>query len=148
MAQRTSNERAMSEHPDVLDLQRQFGSSLSSPSTVLGDGLMALAGVWVAISPWVLGFSLTSPAMRNHDLIIGLVVAAIGLGVTGFAERGGGLSWVAVPLGVWLILATWIVPSIGPGAGLIWSHVVAGAVMVLTGASVAGLAFMSKLRAK
>ncbi len=138
----------MREHPDVLDMQRQFGSSLGSPQTVLGDGLLALAGVWTAISPWVLGFSLTSPAMRNQDLIIGLVVAAIGLGVTGMAERGGGLSWVAVPLGIWLIISTWVVPSMGPGIGLIWSNVVAGAVMILAGASVAGFALMSKLRMK
>jgi hypothetical protein len=136
----------MGEHPDVISLQRQFGGSLGSPQSVLGDGLLALAGVWVALSPWVLGFYAIDPAVGSHNLVLGLVAAAVGLGITGLAERGGGLSWVAVPLGVWLIISTWVVPAMGPSAGLVWSNVVAGAVMILTGAGVATVALMGTRR--
>ncbi|MHA6803525.1 SPW repeat protein [Salinifilum ghardaiensis] len=136
---RTAERESMRYHPDVVELQRQYGGALGSPRTVLGDGVLALAGVWAAVSPFVIGLS-GVPALATHHLVIGLVVAGIGLGVTGMAERGGGLSWVAAPLGIWLIISTWIVPAAGPTAGLVWSNVIAGAVMVIAGAGVAAFA--------
>lgn len=142
MADRTQHGAPISEHPDVIALQQQYGGSLGQARTVLGEGILALAGVWLAISPWVTGFDATSPSMLSHNLVLGIMIAAIGLGVTGAAERGHGLSWIAVPLGVWAIIATWVVPTAGPSAGLIWSNVVAGAVTLLAGGAVAGMTLM------
>lgn len=135
----TADRESMRDHPDVVQLQRQYGGTLGSPRTVLGDGVLALAGVWAAISPLVIGLS-GLPSLTTHHLIIGLVIVGIGLGVTGMAERGGGLSWVAAPLGIWLIISTWLVPAGGPTAGLVWSNVVTGAIMVIAGAGVAAFA--------
>ncbi|MFR9730654.1 SPW repeat protein [Saccharopolyspora sp. MS10] len=142
MAQRSSHEASMRDHPDVVSLQRQYGGTLGSPQTVAADGIVALAGLWAALSPWVLGFNATEPAMRTHNLILGLVAVGIGLGVTGLFERGGGISWVLVPLGIWLIISTWIVPAAAPTVGMVWSNVVAGALLALAGAGTLGMALL------
>ncbi len=46
-------------------------------------------GVWLAISPWVLGFSATVPAMWNA-VIIGVVMAALALWTLGTDKDIGG----------------------------------------------------------
>lgn len=143
----STHPESMRTHPDVVELQHAFGRSLASPQTVLGDGLLAMAGVWAAISPFALTLGAGGAAVTTHNLVLGLVVTAIGLGVTGMAERGGGLSWVAVPMGVWLIVSTWLVPAGAPSLGLMLSNVITGAVIIVTAAGVAAFAFMGS-RAK
>lgn len=136
----------MEKHPDVVDLQRQYGANLGSPQTVVGEGLLALAGAWAALSPWVLGFAYINPTMAVNNLFVGVVVAALGLGITGTAERSGGLSWIAIPLGVWLIISMWIGAVLAPGGGLIVNNIITGAVIVLVGGSVAGVNLMAMAR--
>lgn len=148
MAERATEHRTpMEQHPDVMALQRQYGQTLGSPQTVVGEGVLALAGVWAAISPWVLGFTATHPALTINNLVVGLVVAALGLGVTGTAERSGGLSWIAIPLGVWLIVSMWLGALAFPTVGVIWNNVITGAVTALFGAAVA-FGTMMKMRKK
>ncbi len=71
----------------------------SRPASVLN----VLAGIWLIISPWVLGFVL-APAAFWSTLLVGiavLVLAAIRLATTGTS----GLSWVNLLLGIWLIIS-------------------------------------------
>lgn len=133
MSERMGNDPQLSQHPDVKDLQRQYGAA--SSGNVVGEGLFVLAGAWLAIAPWVAGFAGASFPMTANNVIIGLVVVALGLRSAGIG--GQALSWAGVPLGVWAIVATWLVPHGGGlGAGLVWSNVVGGAVVVLASAAV------------
>lgn len=143
MAERAQQRASMEQHPDVVDLQRQYGANLGSPQTVVVEGLLALAGAWAALSPWVLGFAYINPTMAVNNLFIGVVVAALGLGITGTAERGGGLSWIAIPLGGWLIISMWIGAVISPGIGMMVNNIITGAAIVLIGAAVAGVNLMA-----
>ncbi len=71
----------------------------SRPASVLN----VLAGIWLIISPWVLGFNDLQAAFWN-TLLVGiavLVLAAIRLATTGTP----GLSWINLILGVWLIIS-------------------------------------------
>jgi hypothetical protein len=36
--------------------------------------LNVLLGIWVLISPWVLGFNFTSPVARSNNVIMGIIV--------------------------------------------------------------------------
>ena len=105
--------------------------------------LSALAGLWVAISPWFL--TLQSPAVagnaRVDDLVVGLAVAAIGaLGVSGY--RGFfGLQTASLLLGCWVIVSPFILTAKYAITGsMYWSNSWAGAVIVvLAAASLAAL---------
>lgn len=133
-------------HPDLAELQRQYAGSLGAPPTVVSEGLLMLAGAYTAISPWVIGFAATQYALTVNNLILGLVVAAIGLGITGTPERRGGISWTAVPIGAWLIAAEWVLHRGMLTAGVFWSNIVAGAVTIVLGLAVAGLVVVTRGR--
>jgi hypothetical protein len=83
------------------------------PSTRPGNSsrvasvLNVLAGVWVIISPFVLGFS-SSPAALWATLIPGIVVLALAWIRANNPAANVGLSWVNVLAGIWLIIAPWV----------------------------------------
>ncbi|MER6048721.1 SPW repeat protein [Streptomyces sp. NPDC001793] len=76
-----------------------------------------------------------------NNLIIGLVLAAIGLGLTRAPIRMYRLSWTCAVIGVWLIVSPWVVTAgHSAGAGLIWNNVVVGAVTLALGLAATRLA--------
>lgn len=132
-------------HPDLVAMGQRYAGKLAGPQMVASEGLLMLAGAYAAISPWVVGFAGRAPGLAVNDVILGLIVAAMGLGLMGTPERSGGLSWTATPIGIWVLISTWIVPARGTiTAGLVWSNVVVGAVMIILGLSVAGFVLTRK----
>src|SRR5690349_17384660 len=74
--------------------------------------LTLLAGLWLLISPWVLGFNMTNPAFLNA-VIVGILIAlcgaldAFGLGHMSMqAVRVFGV--IAALLGLWAIVSPFI----------------------------------------
>src|SRR5690606_42051247 len=61
-----------------------------SPTTQITEGLAFLAGVYLAISPWVVGFSNLSTITINN-LVIGVAVALLALGFASAFGRTHGL---------------------------------------------------------
>ena len=105
-----------------------------------------LTGLYLAISPWILHFHGTSPGMMVNNLILGLTMAAIGLGLAMFPERSASLSWMLIPIGIWLIISPWVVPANhGSPKGIIISNIVVGALACLFGAA-AGAGAMTLMR--
>lgn len=71
------------------------------------SGLNILAGLWLIISPFVLGYSALRGTMWN-DIIVGIIVAVVAA-VKIFRGRDlPWLSWINVVLGIWLILSPFI----------------------------------------
>ena len=68
-----------------------------------------LLGIWVIISPFVLGFALLPRAMWNNA-IAGIIVAALALTRTGSPQQSG-WSWANVILGIWLIISPFVVTA-------------------------------------
>jgi hypothetical protein len=54
-------------------------------------------------------------------------------------DRTHGMAWTLPVLGVWLIVSPWIVEGSRPDAGMIWSNVVAGAVLTCLGLAYFGM---------
>jgi hypothetical protein len=91
----------------------------SRPASLLN----LLAGIWLIISSWVLGFSGVPVAVGNA-VILGiavLVLAAIRLGTTGT----NGISWLNLILGIWLIISPFVLGFSG-AAGAMGNAVVLG----------------------
>jgi hypothetical protein len=94
------------------------------------DYLDLLLGVWIAASPWVLGFADGYPAAAWNALVTGgaiTVLAAIDLEFFSKVEE-----WVLIALGAWSIASPWVFGLTGDRMGTA-SMVVAGiAVIALT----------------
>ncbi len=74
---------------------------------VVASVLNILAGIWLIISPFVLGFSLM-PAATWNTLIVGIVVLILAAIRAGYPLRNVGLSWINLLLGIWLIISPWV----------------------------------------
>lgn len=79
-------------------------------------------GVWLLLSPWILGFSGTGVAMWS-TFIAGVVVAVMAY----MHLRGGPVweEWVSLLLGIWLVLSPWIVGFRGDSSPT-WNAVILG----------------------
>lgn len=67
----------MDQHPDIMELRARYELAAARPLAQLAAGLAFLTGLYLAISPWVVGFN----AMRSiavNDLITGIALALIG----------------------------------------------------------------------
>jgi hypothetical protein len=132
----TTNAPAIEQHPDIAGLRhREFANP-----TLVGQataGLTVLTGLYVAISPWVVGFSGTAN-LAASNLVTGLALAVLGLGFAAAADRTRGLTWLAPLVGVWTIIAPWAVEGPAPADSTILSNVIVGAVGVLVGLGTLG----------
>jgi hypothetical protein len=130
----------MRTHPEVAEVRERLErTAFSGAATALG-GLILLAGVYAAISPWVVHFSAGASFLAVNNLIVGITVALLGLGLTLVPERVLRLAWVIAPLGVWLLISPWVVTAThGARAGIVWNNCWVGAVTAVLGLAAMGL---------
>lgn len=74
------------------------------------DPVNALVGVWLVISPWVLGFQSEMNVLANA-VIVGLLLIAAALGAM-FVPRAWE-EWTEGALGLWLVVSPWAVGFAG-----------------------------------
>lgn len=137
----------ISGHPDAAEMRERYAQVLGGTRAVAIDGLMLLAGLYAAISPWVVHFRATNAELAANNLIIGIALAAFGLGLGMAGERMYQLSWTCAVLGAWMIVSPWVV-TIGhsPTSGMIWNNVVIGAIVCAMGLLAAGMGMLGGRR--
>jgi hypothetical protein len=128
----------LSGHPDVDEMNERYARMLGQRNVVLLDGPLLLAGLYCAISPWVVHFSSTSHDLMINNLIIGIAVAVLGYGLAMGPGRMYGLSGACAAMGVWLIISPWVVAR-HPDHGMIINNVIVGAVTCLIGLAAAAM---------
>jgi hypothetical protein len=100
----------------------KFGSTLSRQWQ---DAVNVVLGLWLIVSPWVLGYAMqTTPAWNAYVLGVIIAVAAIAALVAFHAWE----EWVNVVLGIWLVVSPWILGFTTLTAAL-WNQVVVGIVV-------------------
>lgn len=94
------------------------------------SGLNVLAGLWLVISPWALGFATVESAVWN-SVMLGLAVAIISMMRVAAPLRYEGLNWLNFVLGVWLILSPFLL-NFGGLESAMWNTLITGlAVLIL-----------------
>jgi len=119
-------------HPDLLALRAGFDRAAESMSAHFAFGLALLAGLYVAVSPWIVGFS-HAKGLSQSDLIVGIAAAIMSYGFATALDRTHGLTWTLPVLGLWVIVSPWILHGHAVSAGMAWSHVLAGLVLACMG---------------
>ncbi|TAK69068.1 MAG: hypothetical protein EPO13_09515 [Actinomycetota bacterium] len=127
----------MDQHPDIRALRERYEETSETVAARLVAGLSFMAGLYAAISAWVIGFD-GQGRMAVSNLVVGIAVAVLALGMASAYERTHGLAWVSALLGVWLIVSPWLIDGVDRTAQLLWSNIVVGAVVVVLG--LAGMA--------
>ena len=97
--------------------------------------IATLTGLWVAISPWFL--TLQVPRGGNAtaaNLIVGLVVVALGILVLERLRSRAGLTAASLLAGIWVLISPFILAAkFSVTASMYWSNVWAGAVIIVAG---------------
>lgn len=135
MAARTAG---IEEHPDIMALRMPYEKAAESRTAQAVEGLGFLAGLYLAVSPWVVGFSnLTTLTVNN--LITGIALMLLAVGFASAFGRTHGMAWVAPVIGVWTIVSPWVVSGAVHTTRTIWSNVVVGAVALILGLGAVGV---------
>jgi hypothetical protein len=145
MADISRHSSGMTDHPDAAEMRERYARMTGGRRVDMMEGLVMLTGLYLAISPWVVHFGSTYRNMTVNNLVLGLALAAIGLGLALFPERGLGLGWMLVPIGIWLIISPWVATTTHSASkGLIWNNVVVGALICVLGAATAAMSVMGR----
>lgn len=121
------------DHPDLTEARNRYELAAEKPAARAMDGLIILSGLYLALSPWILGFTRFAGTgdLRVNNLITGLAVAVMATGLASAFGRTHGVAWTIPLLGVWTIIAPWVVSGPAPKGGIIISNVIVGALIFL-----------------
>ncbi|HUH68429.1 MAG TPA: SPW repeat protein [Mycobacterium sp.] len=119
-------------HPDLLALRESYERAAESMSAHVTFGLALLTGLYVAASPWIVGFFATR-SLAGCDVIAGIAAAVLAYGFATALDRTHGMTWTLPVLGLWVIVSPWILQGLMLTAGMMWSNVIGGAVLAFLG---------------
>ncbi|MEU6714101.1 SPW repeat protein [Nonomuraea sp. NPDC046802] len=124
--------QAMSMHPDIAELREKYELAAESPTGKAVAGLTFLTGLYLAISPWVVGFN-GFTTLTVNNLVVGIALAMLALGFASAYGHTHGIAWVTPVIGIWTIISVWVVSGQVATAATIWSNVVTGVIALLLG---------------
>ncbi|WKD35710.1 SPW repeat protein [Streptomyces xanthophaeus] len=126
-------------HPDLAEMRTRFERVTSTPRAQAVEALALITGLYLAASPWIVGFSGLTPLAINN-LIAGLAFCLCMSGLGSAYERTHAMAWTAVALGAWTIIAPWAIAGEMDTTRTVVSNVIAGGVALCLGLAMAGMA--------
>jgi hypothetical protein len=118
--------------PEWAQLEGERESSVKQPVLRAVDCLMFLAGLYLAVSPWVVGFN-GMVTLSVNNLIVGAALAMLALRFSSAGRRAVGVAGAVPVIGAWTIIAPWVVSGNVATTASIWSNVVTGVIAALIG---------------
>ncbi|MBV1856718.1 SPW repeat protein [Catellatospora tritici] len=115
------------DHPDLASLRLRYEEAAETPTAQVVEGLTFLAGLYLAISPWVVGFTSHS-SLTASNVFTGVALAVLALCYATMYGRSHRIAWVAPIVSAWAIVAPWLVSGPAPSVGAIVSNVIVGLV--------------------
>ena len=124
------------------------GQSSWRQDALTATGLNMLAGVWLIIAPWVLGYSNDDPYW--NDVLFGALVVLIGVVRIGGGLRTTAPSMVNGLIGIWVFISAFVLDSSSTAS---WNDVILGVIvfvlaMLSASASVDGARLGSPSRSR
>ncbi|GGQ40704.1 MULTISPECIES: SPW repeat protein [Streptomyces] len=126
-------------HPDLAEMRTRFERVTITPRAQAVEALALITGLYIAASPWIVGFGILLPLAINN-LIVGLAFCLCMGGLGSAYERTHAMAWTAVVLGAWTIIAPWAIAGEMDATRAVVSNVIAGAVALCLGLAMAAMA--------
>ncbi|UUU20154.1 SPW repeat protein [Streptomyces sp. DSM 40750] len=120
-------------HPDILEMRERHARAERAATTQQGQAVEALAlitGLYLAASPWIAGFNGFSTLTVNN-LITGIAYAFLLSGFGHAYERTHARAWAAALLGVWTVIAPWVVAGNVDTTRTVVNNIIVGVVALL-----------------
>ncbi|MFD9520713.1 SPW repeat protein [Streptomyces sp. NPDC059979] len=127
------------EHPDLMELRARHDRAAATPRAQIIEALALLTGLYLAASPWIVGFNgFTTLAVNN--LITGIAYMLLLGGLGNSYERTHSMAWAAAAIGIWTCIAPWVVAGDVANARSITSNLITGAIATLLALAAASAA--------
>jgi hypothetical protein len=126
----------MEAHPDIVEMRQRHALAERAATTSRAQAIEALAlltGLYLAASPWIAGFpGGTFSRLAINNLIVGIGYALLMSGGFGRAyDRTHSMAWAACGLGVWTIIAPWVVAGDVDTTRTVTNNVITGVIALL-----------------
>ncbi|UGY93643.1 SPW repeat protein [Streptomyces gobiensis] len=141
----TAPTSGIEEHPDLVTLRARYARAAATPTAQGLEVLTLLTGVYLAASPWIVGFN-AFPTLAVNNLITGITLAVLGFGFGAAYERTYGMSGAAGLIGVWTIIAPWVVAGNVATTATIINNVILGGLVVILATATGALGKASSSR--
>lgn len=89
------------------------------------DSINVLLGLWLVLSPWILQFQGSNPAVANA-VLVGAVIAVMSLAAVlrfRYWEE-----WIDMAIGAWLVISPWVL-GVAALTLATWNFVIIGALV-------------------
>ncbi|MBT2447376.1 SPW repeat protein [Streptomyces sp. ISL-43] len=126
-------------HPDLAEMRTRFERVTSTPAAQAVEALALLTGLFLAASPWIVGFSVLS-SLAINNLIAGLAYCLCMGGLGSAYERTHAMAWTAVGLGAWTIVAPWVISGEVDTTRTVLTNVITGAIALCLALAMAAMA--------
>lgn len=136
---RPTAQTSMESHPDLLEMRARHEQAVTTPQAQGIEAMSLVTGLYLAASPWIAGFNGFSTLAVNN-LITGIAFALLMGGFGHAYERMHGMAWAAAAIGVWTIIAPWVVVGNVDTTRTIVNNVIVGAVCLLLALAAASAA--------
>ena len=133
----------MEQHPDIAELRARYDRVAETTSAHTLDGLTFLSGLYLAISPWVIAFHARTTTLTVNNLLTGIAVTLLAVGFASAYGRTHGVAWVVPLIGVWTIIAPWVIRGSTATTSTVLNNVITGALIFLCGMGAVGMGMMS-----
>jgi hypothetical protein len=138
---------SIDQHPDLAEMRSRFERATTTPRAQAIETLALLTGLFLAASPWIVGFSgLTALAVCN--LITGIAYALFMGGFGSAYERTHAMAWTAIAIGAWTIISPWVVAGDVSTTRTVVNNVIVGIVALLLGLAMAAMDDRRNTRAR
>src|SRR5579884_3856539 len=78
----------------------------SRPQVTTASGINVLAGIWLIIAPFVLGYVTSAP--KTNDIWLGIIVGILALIRVFSGVKSAWVSGINILAGIWLIIAPFV----------------------------------------
>jgi SPW repeat len=112
-------------------LNAPVGAVDHSRQTQAASGINFLLGIWLIISPWVIGYAAAATGVATGNVIVGALILIFGAVRNRSPHMFTGLSWANIVLGAWTFFSPWIYNFASSQAYIANSVIVGIAVVVL-----------------
>ncbi|TQE28073.1 hypothetical protein Sipo8835_16810 [Streptomyces ipomoeae] len=122
--------------PDMVETRQRHElaeRAATTPRAQAIEALGLLTGLYLAASPWIAGFpGGTFSRLAITNLIVGIGYALLMSGGFGRAyDRTHSMAWAACALGVWTIIAPWVVAGNVDTTRTVTNNVITGVIALL-----------------
>lgn len=122
--ERFTRDREPLRAPGVAPAGGPAARRVAREDALTASGLNLLAGIWLIIAPWVLGYSGADP--KWNDVVFGALIGLLAVVRISGPARGPGLSLVNALFGAWIFVAAFVIDS---SSTAFWNDLILGIVV-------------------